>query len=52
MALLPNGANAAKIMHDIQGYHATPEEVADTARAAGAKARWCSITWFPPRRSG
>lgn len=31
-------ANAAKIMHDIQGYHATPEEAADTARAAGAKA--------------
>jgi ribonuclease Z len=31
-------ANAAQIMHDIQGYHATPEEAADTARAAGAKA--------------
>ena len=31
-------ASSAQIMHDIQGYHATPEEAADTARVAGAKA--------------
>lgn len=28
----------AQIMHDIQGYHATPEDAARAARAAGAKA--------------
>ena len=31
-------AHSAQIMHDIQGYHATPEEAADTARAMGTKA--------------
>lgn len=30
--------DAAKIMHDIQGYHASPEEAARTAREAGVKA--------------
>jgi len=31
-------ANRAKIFSDLPGYHASPEEAADTAREAGAKA--------------
>jgi ribonuclease Z len=30
-------ANTAKIFHDIQDYHATPEQAAESARDAGAK---------------
>ena len=30
--------NAAQIMHDIQGYHASPEDAARSAQQAGAKA--------------
>lgn len=29
--------NAAKIFHDIQDYHATPQQAAESAKAAGAK---------------
>ncbi|HMT47973.1 MAG TPA: MBL fold metallo-hydrolase [Novosphingobium sp.] len=31
-------SDAARIMHDIQGYHASPEEAARTAREAGVRA--------------
>jgi ribonuclease Z len=30
-------ANTAKIFHDIQDYHATPEQAAESAKAAGAR---------------
>lgn len=37
-AMAKNGqANAAAIFRDIQDYHATPEQAADSARAAGAR---------------
>ncbi|MGL4314641.1 MAG: MBL fold metallo-hydrolase, partial [Sphingomonas sp.] len=38
-ALAAHGqANTAQIMHDIPGYHTTPEQAADAARAAGVRA--------------